>query len=73
MNVLTKPSNTSSSASLASYKPFSFEPNMPDPDETSLYNGKWNHILMYFYYFISNLSKVESLIYLKKNSKSFYF
>ncbi|XP_065361584.1 uncharacterized protein velo isoform X3 [Calliphora vicina] len=38
MSALAKPSNTSSSASLASYKPFSFEPNMPDPDETALYN-----------------------------------
>ncbi|XP_023294312.2 uncharacterized protein LOC111677422 isoform X1 [Lucilia cuprina] len=38
MAALAKPSNTSSSASLASYKPFSFEPNMPDPDESALYN-----------------------------------
>ncbi|KAM7357797.1 sentrin-specific protease 6 veloren isoform 2-T7 [Cochliomyia hominivorax] len=38
MGALAKPSNSSSSASLASYKPFAFEPDMPDPDETVLYN-----------------------------------
>ncbi|TMW52161.1 hypothetical protein DOY81_002720 [Sarcophaga bullata] len=38
LNVLSKPSNSSSSASVASYKPLPFEPNMPDRDETVLYN-----------------------------------